>query len=56
MQLARIFIPIVYQDACGRSYAGGPTTAILARLDRGYAASGIRTSENTHSTTLVNKG
>src|SRR5215212_1244522 len=33
--------PIVYQDACGRSYAGGPTTAILARLDRGYARSRI---------------
>ena len=33
----------------------GHTTAILARLDRGYATSWIRTSENTYSTTLVNK-
>jgi hypothetical protein len=39
-----------------RSYAEGSTAAILARLDRGYAASGIRTSENSSSTTLVNKG
>jgi hypothetical protein len=38
----------------GSAYAWGSVAAFVRRLDRGYPASGIWTSENSHSTTFVN--
>src|SRR5215218_10566369 len=47
--------PSALQGACDRSYAVGSDTAFLGRYDRGYADCCIRTSENTYSSSRVNK-